>query len=192
MITFILSEVNEPSDQAFMIRLYEKYKGRIYNTIRKIIFEEDYVEDVAQDVLLNLCRNVGTIKRLQAYQVEVYIAYTTKHTSYNHNQKRKMEKKYLVLDDDDKVIHYLQTEERYLEEEIERLETIDQIKEIIKTLPVNEQDIIIRKYYFRQEDSEIAKAHNLKADSVRMKLTRIRRNIFKRMNEKGLSYEITR
>lgn len=192
MITFIMTEVHEPSDQQFMIQLYEKYKGRIYNTIRRIVFEEDYVEDVAQDVLLNLCRNVATISNLKDYQIEVYITYTTKHTAYNHNQKRKAEKKYLVLDDDDRILHYLQTEERYLEGEIERLETVSQIKEIIKSLPLNEQDIIIRKYYFRQTDSEIAKAHNIKADSVRMKLTRIRRNVFKRMDEKGLSYEITR
>ena len=191
MITFIMTEVEEITDQQFMIELYETQKERMVKIVRKYVFEEDYVEDILQESVAWLCRNVATLKQLERCKLEAYIVYTVKHTAFSHNDKMKREKARLIYDEDDRLLRLLRTGERFVEDELVHMEKIAKIRSILRRLPANEQDIIIRKYYLKQGDFEIAEAHGLKADSIRMKLTRIRRKFFEMMKEEGVTYEIT-
>ena len=191
MITFIMTEVEEITDQQFMIELYETQKERMVKIVRKYVFEDDYVEDVVQESVARLCRNVDTLKQLERCKLEAYIVYTVKHTAFSHNDKMKREKARLIYDEDDRLLRLLRTGERFVEDELVHMEKIAKIRSILRRLPANEQDIIIRKYYLKQGDFEIAEAHGLKADSIRMKLTRIRRKFFEIMKEEGVTYEIT-
>ena len=191
MITFIMTEVEEITDQQFMIELYETQKERMVKIVRKYVFEDDYVEDVVQESVARLCRNVDTLKQLERCKLEAYIVYTVKHTAFSHNDKMKREKERLIYDEDDRLLRLLRTGERFVEDELVHMEKIAKIRSILRRLPANEQDIIIRKYYLKQGDFEIAEAHGLKADSIRMKLTRIRRKFFEIMKEEGVTYEIT-
>lgn len=191
MITFIMTEVEEITDQQFMIELYETQKERMVKIVRKYVFEDDYVEDVVQESVARLCRNVDTLKQLERCKLEAYIVYTVRHASYSHNSRMKREKERLIYDEDDRLLRLLRTGERFVEDELVHMEKIAKIRSILRRLPANEQDIIIRKYYLKQGDFEIAEAHGLKADSIRMKLTRIRRKFFEMMKEEGVTYEIT-
>ena len=191
MITFIITEVEEITDQQFMIELYETQKERMVKIVRKYVFEEDYVEDILQESVARLCRNVATLRKLERCKLEAYIVYTVKHTAFSHNDKMKREKARLIYDEDDRLLRLLRTGERFVEDELVHMEKIAKIRSILRRLPANEQDIIIRKYYLKQGDFEIAEAHGLKADSIRMKLTRIRRKFFEMMKEEGVTYEIT-
>ena len=191
MISFIITEVEEITDQQFMIELYETQKVRMVKIVRKYVFEEDYVEDVVQESVARLCRNVATLRQLERCKLEAYIVYTVKHTAFSHNDKMKREKARLIYDEDDRLLRLLRTGERFVEDELVHMEKIAKIRSILRRLPANEQDIIIRKYYLKQGDFEIAEAHGLKADSIRMKLTRIRRKFFEMMKEEGVTYEIT-
>ena len=65
MITFIVTEVEEITDQQFMIELYETHKERMLKIARKYVFEDDYIEDVVQESVARLCRNVETLKELE-------------------------------------------------------------------------------------------------------------------------------
>ena len=191
MITFIMTEVEEITDQQFMIELYETQKERMVKIVRKYVFEDDYVEDVVQESVARLCRYVDSLKQLERCKLEAYIVYTVKHTAFSHNDKMKREKERLIYDEDDRLLRLLRTGERFVEDELVHMEKIAKIRSILRRLPANEQDIIIRKYYLKQGDFEIAEAHGLKADSIRMKLTRIRRKFFEIMKEEGVTYEIT-
>ena len=191
MLTFIIAEVEEITDQQFMLELYKTHKARMVKNVREYVFEEDYVEDVIQESVARLCRNVKTLKQLERCKLEAYIVYTVKHTAFSHNDKMKREKAHLIYDEDDKMLSLLRTSERFVEEELLQAEKIAKIRSILKRLPDNEQDIIIRRYYLKQSDFEIAEAHGLRADSIRMKLTRIRRKFFEMMKEEGVTYEIT-
>ena len=191
MLMFIISEIENETDQKFMINLYENHGDLMFKISRKSIFEEDFVEDVVQESLLKLYRNISTIKQLERCKLEAYIVFTVKHTAYNHNRKMKLDKQHLTFDDDDSLISLLRTSDRCLEDDLLKKEKRLRMKAILKKLPEKDQDIIIRKYYLQQNDAEIAEAHGLKASSVRMRLTRIRRRFFDTMSEEGVIYEIT-
>ena len=191
MITFIINEVSEKSNQDFMLKLYDTYKDRMFGIVRNLVFEQDYVEDVMQEAVAKLCRHVATIRPLERCKLEAYIVLTVKTTAYSHNERMKRDKQYLVFGDDDIMLGLLKTSERYVEDDMVHAEKIMRLRRILDRLPENEQDIIIRKYYLRQCDFEIAKAHGLKEGSIRMKLTRIRRKFLELMREEGVTYEIT-
>lgn len=191
MITFIVSEIDSELDQRYMLALYEANKELMFKISRKYVFEANYVEDVVQEALLGLCRNLSTIKQLDRCQLQTYIVYTVKHTAYKHNSRMKREKQNLVFDEDDSLVQLLRTSERVLEDEFAKKEKIVEIRSLLKRLAEDDQDIIIRKYYLNQTDREIAEAHGIMSSSVRMRLTRIRRRFLELMNEEGLTYEIT-
>lgn len=163
----------------------------MFKIVRKYIFENEYVEDNVQEALVKLIRNIDTIKQLERCKLEAYIVYTVKHTAFNHNNKMKRDKRYLVFDEDEQLLRRLHTGNRYLDDELVKNENIIQVREIVARLPEDDQDILIRKYYFKEDDRTIADAHHLMADSVRMRLTRIRRRLKSMMDEEGITYEIT-
>ena len=191
MITLIVSEIDSELDQRYMLCLYEAHKELMFKISGKYVFESNYVEDVVQEALLYLCRNLSTLKQLDRYQLQVYIVYTVKHAAYRHNSRMKRDKQHLIFDEDNSLIQRLGTGERVLEDEFAKKEKVVEIRSVLKKLAEDDQDIIIRKYYLKQNDREIAEAHGLMASSVRMRLTRIRRRFLKLMNEEGLTYEIT-
>ena len=191
MITFIIAEISEINDQQFMKELYETYMQHMFRIAREYIFEDGYVEDIVQESLVKLCCHVDTLRQLERCKLEAYIVYTVKHTAFSHNGTMKQKKEHMLFDENDKLLNLLKTSERYVEEELIHMERISNIRNVLKRLPENEQDIIIRRYYLKQSDFEIGEAHGLKADSIRMKLTRIRRKFFAIMKEEGVTYEIT-
>lgn len=191
MLMFIISEVDNVTDQQFMVGLYTSHKKLMFKIAGRYIFEKQLVEDIVQESLVKLMRKVETLKQLERCKLEAYIVYTVKHTAFNHNRKMKQEKRYMVFDVDDKLVRGLKTSERFLEDAMTETEKIEYVRMVLGRLPDADQDIIIRKYYLKQSDREIAEAHGLKENSVRMRLTRIRRRFFDLLNEEGVIYEIT-
>ena len=110
--------------------------------------------------------------------MEVYIVYTVKHEAFSHNNRMKREKDRLVYDEDDKMLSLLRTSERFVEEELLQAEKIAKIRSILRCLPDNEQDIIIRRYYLKQSDFEIAEAHGLRAEQYSYEIDANQKKVF--------------
>ena len=191
MITFVIAQIDNETDQQFMLGIYETYKPIMFKTARKYVSNYFAVEDLVQDSLLKLIPKIPTLRQLQGSTLDTYIVYTVRNTAFNYLRKEATEKRYLTFDDVDDLVHQLRTDDRFIEESAERLELKVQVMNILRKLPERDQEVLIRKYYLSQSDQEISTNLGCKPNSVRMMLTRIRRRVFSIMNEEGITYEVT-
>ena len=190
MIMYIIAEIENETDQQFMLSLYETYKPIIFGTARKYVSDSFAVEDLVQESFLKLIPKVSTLKGLQRCKLDAYVVYTVRNTSFNYLRKKANERQYVTFDDLDDLIGILRTSERYVEEAFAQSEKKVQVRRILAKLPERDQEVLIRKYYLKQNDQEISVAYGCKPGSIRMILTRIRRRVFDIMNEEGITYEI--
>ena len=191
MILYVLAEIKNETDQQFMLSLYEKYKPIMFGTVRKYVSDYFVVEDLVQDSLVKLIPKIATLKELERCKLDAYIVYTVRNTAFNYLRKKANEKQYITFEDSEDLIYRLRTSERYTEEKLGSIERKAELHRMLSKLPERDQDALIRKYYLRQSDQEIAVVYGCKTNSVRMILTRIRRRVLNIMSEEGVAYEIS-
>lgn len=189
MILYVLAEIENETDQQFMLSLYEKYKPIMFGTVRKYVSDYFVIEDLVQDSLVKLIPKIATLKELERCKLEAYIVYTVRNTAFNYLRKKANEKQYITFEDSEDLIFRLRTSERYTEEKLESIERKAELHRMLSKLPERDQDALIRKYYLRQSDQEISVVYGCKPNSVRMVLTRIRRRVLDIMTEEGVGYE---
>ena len=173
---FILAAPSEPDERQFMISLYKKYYKLMFSTARKYVSDYHATEDIVQESLINLLKNIRTIMPLDNCSLAGYIVCTVRNTSINHLKKECVEKKHVgatpVEGSDAEISSAPSIEEiLLLKEEIHTLLSVmDQLRE-------EERTLLYGRYLLGLSDEEVAETIQCKPSSVRMKLTRVRRKV---------------
>ena len=79
------------SDQQFMIGFYEQYKSFLSHTARKFAQSQHDCEDIIQDTLIRLMRNIPTLRRLSKNQTAAYLFLTVR-SAYTDRMKSPQER----------------------------------------------------------------------------------------------------
>lgn len=172
----ILSQLllSSPDERTFMEDLVKQYTKLMYSTAKKIVNSSDAAEDVVQDSFERLMNHVQHLMTLSQQRLAGYIVITVKNTALGYLNTRKTREKYetekAVEEDDER--YYLPSSEVILIEK----EDVDRFYEIWHSLAEGDRVILESKYDLGKTDDEISKEIGCKAGSVRMKLTRARRN----------------
>ena len=180
MLMFILAAPSEPDERQFMISLYKKYYKLMFSTARKYVSDYHATEDIVQESLINLLKNIRTIMPLDNCSLAGYIVCTVRNTSINHLKKECVEKKHVgatpVEGSDAEISSAPSIEEiLLLKEEIHTLLSVmDQLRE-------EERTLLYGRYLLGLSDEEVAETIQCKPSSVRMKLTRVRRKVMDMM-----------
>lgn len=66
------------SDQQFMLELYENYSAYLFHCAWKYTSSQSDCEDIIQDALVRLLRNVGALRRLTEKQTFTYLSLTVR------------------------------------------------------------------------------------------------------------------
>ena len=74
------------------------------------------------------------------------------------------------------------------EEVVENKVTQTQIRQIWREINVEERMLLEQKYILQWKDEEIAASLGIQPQSVRMRLTRAKRNILKELQTKGITF----
>ena len=83
MVGFICAVVHEPSDREFILWLYGEFKNLMYSTAYKYTSNNDAADDIVQDAIVNLIKNVRTIRPMKRYILASYIMATIRNVSIN-------------------------------------------------------------------------------------------------------------
>lgn len=189
MIAFICSVVDDPNDQEFMIRLYEKYKRLMFSTARKFVDDPEACQDIVEDGILKLIQKISILREKNHYILADYIATTIQNTAINYLKHEAVTKKYFdrSIDDVDEIEDAL-AQQPSLEEFILAQEKSDFILEVLDLLSDQERILLEGKYILEYTDEELAEQLHCKPSSVRMKLTRARRkaiSLFRQIEQEG-------
>ena len=120
------------------------------------------------------------LRQLEEKALCTYLCYTVRNTALNQLRKDGLRQKILVRQDSAE----LQADPTPGPEELLlRQERTDRFRSVLETLPHEERTLLLDKYLLGRSNEALAKELDCKPESIRMKLTRVRRKVLALMEE---------
>lgn len=174
MINYNFGSIEDESDKNYIIWLYSEFEKLMYSTALKYTSVPQIAEDIVQDSMVNLIKKVDTIRSMKRQVLASYITSTVRNTSINRIKALEYEREH-VLEDSDEELESAPIDVS--------LESIVQLSEDIKNLSLiwgmlskEDQFLLEGKYILGYNNKELAQMFLCQPSSIRMKLTRARRN----------------
>ena len=177
MIPIIILAIENEDDRDFMTCLFSNYRWLIFAQVNQIVQNHSLSEDLVQDVIVKLIDKVELLRSFDQRRLSSYIVETSKNTAIDYMRRKKDN-----LELEDNTIH----NETTVSTEIEflRYHNISELRKVWPRLKPATRNVLSRKYFLLQSDEEIANAFKVKPASVRMILTRARREAYELLREK--------
>ncbi len=176
-----LPPIDEPNDRRFMEELYEHYKRLMYNKALETLADPQDADDLIQDCLEQLIKNIGTLRKLNSCRLTSYIVTTIRNTAINMAKKQEVQSRYTFLTDFeelDPADPSTLPEEVLLSEELSAAFVM-----AFDKLPEEDRILLRGKYVQGLSDAELASILGCAPNSIRMKLTRARRRALRCIKE---------
>lgn len=174
MIPMILMAIEDDADRAFMINLYEQCHKAMYRQAYDILRDHGEAEDAVQDTLVKLIGRMAALRTMPQGQLLPYAVIAAKSTAIDRWRRRKKER---VGASEDFAEGWSAAPEEQLGAFID-MERVDLLSRGLEKLPQRDRDILMYRYILEMSDEEIAGLLNIKPGSVRMCLSRARKNAF--------------
>lgn len=168
-------------DKEFMCWLFERYGRFIWYTVKKFCRRTDLWEDIVQESLLRLLSCIPRLRNLSEQKLAGYIAVTTRNTTYALLWKEEKKRENCIsLESID-----IAEDGLGLEEIILQKERIEQLAKACLGLPDEVYYLLTSYYILGYRTEEIAEELGCPPKHVRMKMTRARRQVRKRIQEQN-------
>ncbi len=163
----------------------KKYGNYCSQIAKNILGDPQDTEECVNDSYLKLW---NSIPPHQPKNLATFIGKITRNTAFNkyrdeHTQKRGASAITLVLEELSQCIPDPQT----VESELARKEVTQTLNHFLATLPYRKRYIMIRRYWYADSISDIAKACQQSESSISMTLTRLRRKLKEYLTERSIA-----
>lgn len=176
----------EQKDTEFFIELYEKYRLAMYKIALNYVKDSHAAEDIVQDTTLRLFERKDRLKKLKDGALTSYIVFTTKSVTKNYLRKQNVEMQYFeTVDISDLEFKAADTAPQPEEAAIISVA----FGKVWDTLPASTRELLVCKHIVGLNDKEIAEQLGCSPDSVRMMLTRARRQLIEVAEKGGYVHE---
>lgn len=172
MIPICILAIDNDDDREFMSRLFLSYNRLMYNEIIKIIHDPWVTDDLLQVTLEKLIDKITELRSKDRDRLVSYIIVSCKNTARNYLRDQKRHPAFCF----DEEVDCVDTENS--QEEIEfRLISEEELNALVQIWPQldeRSQWVLEKRYVHERTTAEIAAELGIKADSVRMVLSRAR------------------
>lgn len=158
--------------------LYNTYKGLMLHTVRALTSVAEDREEIIQDSIIALMRNIDTISSLNRCKTAAYIVLTIRRTYYNRAKK---DGRFVTVPIDADGVFYaadVLAETAQLDSD----EKLD-VMALMDALPPYDRMILEAWYLEGCSAEQLASKLNCKPGSIRMILSRVRKRAAKLMRE---------
>lgn len=178
MITWMTGASGPPNGEDFVIQMYNQYKNLMFATAQKYTANVADQEDIVQTSLERLIRIFSNMQPSKRCIVATYIVYTVRSVSIDFLRKQSRDIDHCVSLADDSLDEVESTSET-LDSSLILSEQVARLKYVLSILPAEDFILLNGKYILNQTDRELAEILGCKPSSIRMKLTRARRQAMK-------------
>lgn len=180
----IIVPLTEEQRQA-AANLYAEYKGLMIFTAKKLTNIPAEIDDLLQDSLVALLKNISTISGLDCYKTAAYIVLTIRRTYFNHIKK---DNQALLLPLEEEMIQ--STDATSFFAEASALDSDDKLDVMFLMDALSPDDRMILEAWYLEGCSaeQLAQRLDCKPSSIRMILSRVRKraaNLLKSMEVKN-------
>lgn len=163
--------------QKFLETTYHQYNQYVYKLAWQHCNSKVEVEDLVQEVWLRLCTKSRKLASLSKKQQLSYISTTIRNTAILLTRQRKLD---LPLDAADYIGY---DEVTILNSILDRQLSAQNFRKLWSLVPQPARELLERKYLLYESDAEIALAFSVRATSVRMYLSRARKEALSILSE---------
>ena len=188
---FLLTSVcdSEESRQLFM-ELYVRYRPIMFKIASKYISDYASVEDIIHEAMIKLIEKEDLLTAFDSCTLRTYVVYTIRNMSISFLRRQARDKGKLVQIDE----NYFETAGIFdnaplPEEAVLMNERKDEFVKVWKTLPDNVRELLAGKYILHLSNEELAEEFGCSPNSIRMMLTRARRQALEKIKEGGFDFE---
>ena len=186
MLSFTVTMPEDETEQQFILLLYEQYKYIMRKIAKEFESATMPADDLIQEALVKLIEKAPVLMRLEDRALASYVVHTVRNTAIDRQRRRQTDEKHLDprgLSEETETA--LPRTERPFEEDVLRGIQADAFQRVFAQLPERTQLLLRGKYQLALDDGELAKLLGCKVDSVRMLLTRARRQALELLEKEG-------
>lgn len=159
-------------DRQFFEKFYEEYKNFMFYSARQYVNSQAECEDIVQDTVERLLRNIATIREIPGCGLRKYIVLTVK-ASYLDSEKRRHGDIPIYLDD--AVIEDLVKGEIIAPKDWYDLSSVFDVERLKRELSKRDWFVLEGKYIMGYSQTELGKMIGVSPNSIRMIICRARR-----------------
>lgn len=180
MLPIITCTIETPEDHDIISEYFQNNKLRLYAEARKYFSTQEDVEDIVYESLVRIMDHMEKFRSLLPHERIQYGRAIVRNLSYIY---LKRQSRFTMVPFEDVDI-YLAVEENQLPENIVFKQVrLAQIRQIWAKMPVEDRLLLEQKYILDWSDKDLAATLGIKPQSVRMRLTRAKRNIIQLLKE---------
>ncbi|GAA6387692.1 hypothetical protein I310019A7_36830 [Lawsonibacter asaccharolyticus] len=175
--------IEDEDDRSFMENLYRSYYRLMYHEIFTVTSDPWLAEDILQNVVISLIRNLSTIKKLSTARLVNYIKTASINTSYNYLRKnRKLAVS--TFTDLNYIAEILDSEEKGPELLYLQKEDAQKFMVVFHELDAKDQYLLTSRFVEGKSYSSMASDLGIQPNSVRMAVTRAKRRTFELLKQR--------
>ncbi len=168
-------------DRQFFDKIYEEHRSFMYSLARKYVDRQSDSEDIVQDAVERLLRNIKTLRNMPSYRLRKYIVLTIR-TAYIDSERKKRRNNMICLDDIsvEKIIKEANISTK-ISDDYSCYADLEKLK---KELPERDWLLLEGKFIHGYSQSELEKIAGVSPDSIRMIICRAKRKARKILSSK--------
>jgi len=164
------------ADKSKMVRIYETYRGLMLYTAMQVLKDHALAEDAVSESIEKLIRNIHKVGDVSGYKTKALVVIIVRNTAINIWRKRKK-----TSAGDDIEIEQMVDKTPIAPDKIISMEGYNKIVNIINALPETYKDVAILSFLHEYSYSEIAEMLGISYDTVKMRISRARKLIRKKV-----------
>ena len=164
--------------------IFEQYRNLIYTIAFDILNNHHDAEDIVNDVMLSVAKNVEKFIDASGNEITAQIVIYSRNASINlykkNNRRYKVEMPFTYMNDDEEFEEIeMEDQSENLDELILTKERVEIVKKYLKLLPVELQDTIKLVYSLGYSNVEAARILHITPNAVGLRLFKAKKKLLK-------------
>lgn len=175
-------------NEAAFAQLLKRHKSRVYTTIYLIVKDQYVAEDLMQDAFIKAINKLKSGNYNEEGKFLPWIIRIAHNLAIDFFRK---EKRYptIVMEDGSNVFNSLQFSEDSMESLKIKDETHTLLRELIKTLPEPQKEVLLMRHYGDMSFQEIADATGVSINTALGRMRYALINLRKKLEKKNIAYD---
>ena len=183
----LLSLYKSGDEEAFK-ELLEKHKNRVYTTVYLIVKDRYVAEDLTQDVFIKVIKTIKNGKYNEEGKFLPWLLRISHNLAIDYFRKQKRNPT-IITEDGSNIFNSMAFAENSIESNRVNKETHKKIRELIKTLPKTQREVLIMRHFTDMSFKEIAEATGVSINTALGRMRYALINLRKMLKQHNIAYD---
>ena len=175
-------------DEEAFASLVNRHKNRVFTTIYLIVKDRHVAEDLLQDVFVKAVKTINSGRYNEEGKFLPWLLRISHNIAVDHFRKMKRNPVF-TADSNPVVMNSLHFSEEPVELDNIKKETKRKLRELIRTLPQPQKEVLIMRHFANMSFKEIADSTGVSINTALGRMRYALINLRKKMEEQNIAYD---